>query len=244
MASADHVHWEELGYPPCPSADQSHFTLDAGRGLFIATVKHRGPYGRSWYLTTSEDFRNWSAQELVFHADQVDQENGRSRLRRFFEDPAYLTPVYNRPEEWRTDVYNFPVFPYEGLYLGLPVLQHWSGKHAPLYENVDSRKSVELTSSRDLRHWERVANRAPFLELSGVEKNGGAYDTGQIVTSNGPVVRGGQAVVLLLGDQGRAAPPRRRSRTAPASTRGPSAWRGCAWTASCPSRAGRSRARC
>ena len=206
VASADHVHWEDLGYPPSSSADQSHFTLDAEKGLFIATVKHRGPYGRSWYLTTSEDFRNWSEQELVFHADQVDQENGHRRLRRFFEDSAYLTPVYNRPEEWRTDVYNFPVFPYEGIYLGLPVLQHWSGKHAPLYENVDSRKSVELTSSRDLRNWERVANRAPFLELSGLE-DGGVYDTGQIVTSNGPLVRGDQLLFYYSGIRSRSATP-------------------------------------
>ena len=56
----------------------------------------------------------------------------------------------NRPEEWRTDVYNFPIFPYEGLYLATPVMHHWAGKHPPLYENVDSRKSVELASSRNL----------------------------------------------------------------------------------------------
>ena len=67
-------------------------------------------------------------------------------------------------------------------------MHHWSGKHLPLYENVDSRKSVEIASSRDLRQWERVCNRAPFMELSPVG-DGSAYDTGQLVMTNGPVRR-------------------------------------------------------
>ncbi len=203
IASPDHIHWEELGYPPCPTADQSHFTYDADNGVFIATVKHRGPYGRSWYITTSDDFQNWSEQLLVFHADQVDQENGFERLQRFFDDDAYLTPVYNRPEEWRTDVYNHPVFPYEGLYIGMPVMHHWSGKHPPLYENVDSRKSVELTVSRDLINWKRVANRAPFQEQSPVE-DGRNYDTGQIQNSNGPIVRGDKLYFYYSGLRARS----------------------------------------
>ena len=191
QVSADCIHWQELDLPPQPSADVSELYLDETRNLFISTAKHRGPYGRSFFLSTSEDFHNWSEQELIFHADQTDQENGFARLRKFFDDAAYLTPVYNRPEEWRTDIYHFPVFRYEDLYLAMPVMHHWAGKHPPLYENVDSRKSVELASSRDLRHWERVASRAPFLELSPVG-DGGRYDTGQIAITNGVVRRNNQ----------------------------------------------------
>ena len=91
------------------------------------------------------------------------------------------------PEEWRTDIYHFPVFRYEDMYLALPTMHHWAGKHPPLYENVDSRKSVELAVSRDKRTWERVADRAPFLELSPV--GSGRYDTGQIGITNGVVHR-------------------------------------------------------
>jgi len=198
LVSGDCLHWENPGLSPLSSADESHLTLDEDRGLFIATVKHGGPYGRSFYLTISEDFENWSEQELIFHADQVDQENGFERLRRFIEDPAYLRPVYNHPEDYRTDVYNFPVFPYEGLYLALPVMHHWAARHPPMYENVDSRKSVELASSRDLRRWHRVVDRAPFLELSSVG-DGSAYDTGQIVTTNGPVVRNNELWFYYVG---------------------------------------------
>ena len=66
-------------------------------GLFIAAVKRKGPYGRSWHLITSPDFEHWQEHGLIFHADQVDQENGNARLRRFFDDPAYLKPIFNRP---------------------------------------------------------------------------------------------------------------------------------------------------
>lgn len=189
--SADCIHWTELPGVTVPSSDESNLTLDDDRGRFIATPKQRGPYGRSFALSTSADFEHWSDLELIFHADQQDQENGCARLQRFFDDPALRRPVYNRPEEWRTDVYNFPVFPYEGLYLALPVMHHWAGSHPPLFENVDSRKSVELACSRDLRHWDRVAGRAPFLELSPVG-DGSAYDTGQTVVTNGPVARNGE----------------------------------------------------
>ena len=206
--SADCLHWEFLDTPPIPSSDEAHLTYDEEKRLFIATVKHAGPdgrspYGRAFCLSTSEDFESWSDIELVFHADQIDQENGEERMSRFIEDPDYLTPVYNRPEEWCTDVYNFPVFPYEGLYLGMPVMHHWSGKHPPMYENVDSRKSVELASSRDLRQWDRVCDRAPFMELSPVGDRS-AYDTGQIVIANGPVRRNNELWFYYLGARSRS----------------------------------------
>ena len=198
LVSADCIHWEELDLPPQPSSDVSELYLDEDTDTFISTVKHRGPYGRSFFLSTSDDFQNWSEQELIFHADQTDQENGAERTQRFFDDPDYLTPVYNRPEEWRTDVYHFPVFRYEGLYLGLPVMHHWTGKHPPLYENVDSRKTVELASSRDLRDWNRVAGRAAFMELSPVGDKG-SYDTGQIGTTNGVIRRNNELWFYYTG---------------------------------------------
>lgn len=198
MASADFIHWEPLDMPSLPSGDESHLTYDEEKRLFIAAVKRRGPYGRSWHLITSPDFEQWTEHGLIFHADQLDQENGNQRLQKFFDDPAYLRPIFNRPEEWRTDVYNFPIFPYEGLYLATPVMHHWSGKHSPLYENVDSRKSVELASSRDLKRWQRVGNRTPFMEQSPVG-DGSAYDTGQLLITNRPVVRNNELWFYYLG---------------------------------------------
>lgn len=196
--SADALHWEDPRWAAMPSGDEAALILDERRKLFVATVKQMGRYGRTFCLTTSEDFEHWSPQEPVFQADQQDQENGHARLRALLDDSTYLPPVYNRPEEWRTDVYNFPIFPYEGLYLGLPVMHHWTSRHPPMFENVDSRKSVELASSRDMRCWERVANRAPFLEHSPVG-DGSAYDTGQLVTLNGPIVRNNELWFYYVG---------------------------------------------
>ncbi len=198
MVSADYLHWEELDIPSLHSHDESHLTYDESRRLFIAAAKRNGPYGRSWQLYTSEDFENWTEHGLIFHADQTDQENGFVRLQRFFDDPDYLSPIFNRPEEWRTDVYNFPIFPYEGLHLAMPVMHHWAGKHPPLYENVDSRKSVELASSRNLVDWERVAGSAPFMEQSPV-RDGETYDTGQIVVLNRPVRRNNELWFYYMG---------------------------------------------
>ena len=201
--SPDAIHWEELALPPQPSADVSELYLDEVENLFVSTVKHRGPYGRSFFLSTSEDFQNWSEQELIFHADQTDQENGNERLQRFFDDPEYLAPIYNRPEERRTDVYHFPLFRYEDLFIAMPVMHHWTGKHPPLYENVDSRKSVELAVSRDKRSWERVADRAPFLELSPVG-DGSRYDTGQMGITNGVVRRNNELWFYYGGSRRRS----------------------------------------
>ncbi|MDE0428517.1 MAG: hypothetical protein OXH98_02000 [Caldilineaceae bacterium] len=198
MASADMLNWDTLDIPSLPSQDESHLTYDENSRRYIAAVKRAGPYGRSWHLLTSGDFADWEEHGLIFHADQIDQENGNARLQQFFDDPAYLSPVVNRPEEWRTDVYNFPIFPYEGLYLATPVMHHWSGMHAPLYENVDSRKSVELASSRNLRDWARVADRAPFLELSPIS-DGETYDTGQILITNRPLRRNNELWFYYMG---------------------------------------------
>lgn len=186
--SPDLFNWTWLDVPSVPKGGHSTLTCDEEKGRFLLTVKRRGPYGRSVCLTTSEDFENWTEAEMIFHADQVDQENGRERLARFFEDSRYLSPVTNRPDEYKTDIYELPVFPYEGMYLGMPTMFHHSGKHPPLYENVDGRKTVELVCSRDVRNWERVAGRKPFIELSPIG-DGSAYDTGQLRPANRPLIR-------------------------------------------------------
>jgi hypothetical protein len=57
---------------------------------------------------------------------------------------------------------------------------------------------VELACSRDLRHWDRVAGRAPFMELSPVG-DGGRYDTGQIGTTSGVVRRNNELWFYYTG---------------------------------------------
>ena len=186
--SPDCFTWEWLDVPPIPEGGTSSMTYDEENGLFIIMVKRRGPFGRAVCVSTSKDFENWTEAEMVFHADELDQENGKERIARFFDDSGYLRPTVNRPREYKTDVYQLPVFPYEGLYIGMPVMFHQSGGRPPMYENVDGRRCLELVCSRDLHNWERVANRAPFIEQSPIG-DGSAYDTAQLGPSNRPIVR-------------------------------------------------------
>ena len=141
-----------------PSQDESHLFQDEERGLYVATVKHRGPYGRSVYLAVSRDFDNWTDPRecLVFHADKRDQELGARRVREHVESRDLRKPVYHNPEEYLTDVYNLPIFRYQGLYIGMPTVFNHSGNTK---FNSDGFNMVELAVSRDLIHWRSSSQR-------------------------------------------------------------------------------------
>ena len=100
-----------------PSQDESHLFQDEENGIYAATVKQRGPYGRSVYLSVSRDFENWTDPRdcLIFHADRRDQELGAERVRMQVESHDLRKPVYHDPRDYLTDIYNLPVFRYQGL---------------------------------------------------------------------------------------------------------------------------------
>ena len=183
--SADGLHWRMLEVPLIPSRDESQLIYDELAGQYLATVKHEGPYGRSVYLTRSKNFREWSKPRLIFHADGEDQAASRRRIAARLTDPRYAPLTINRPADYNTDVYNMPVFPYGGVYIGTPMFFNQSGP-TPI-GNSEGFHHVELVTSRDLIRWQRVAGRAPFMETSYV--GSGAYDTVQLVPANRPVVR-------------------------------------------------------
>lgn len=184
VASKDGVSWKATGAARIESGDESFMTYDETTGLYLATVKVNGPYGRAVALSTSSDFWNWSEPELNFHADEHDQVLGKERIEAALADPNRLVPsTAPVPEKFRTDVYNMPVFPYEGLYVGLPCMFDQTG---PLPTgNQNGFLYVELVSSRDLKTWHRVADRAVFIG-SGPK---GTYDCGMIISVGRPVVR-------------------------------------------------------
>ena len=131
VASSDGYVFRKLGYPPIPGQDTSHLNYDEKGGRFLLTVKHPGPFGRSVYLSMSRDLQEWTPHELIFHADLRDQELGRERIRTHLSDPGLHTPTYHRPQEYRTEIYNMPVFPYESLYIGLPTFFEAAGLIPP-----------------------------------------------------------------------------------------------------------------
>ena len=186
--SLDGVTWKMLPGAKVSSSDESNFSFDEKAHLFIATVKRGGPYGRSVHLETSEDFKTWTNHGLMFHTDAEDQKRGKENIKARLADPT-LQPMYYTPNPavWNVDVYNMGVFRYECLYVGMPALYHAVGKE-PRYPNTEGFQLVQLTCSRDLKKWERLGDRKPFIGPSRM--GSGAYELTQIMPPSAPVVRG------------------------------------------------------
>ena len=207
--SPDGFTWTKLDLPPIPSADEHNFSFDARGRLFIATVKHRGPSGRSVWLSTSRNFDTWTDPELIFYADDPDQILGRENIVRRFANPTQRSPHFDFPPSYRVEIYNMGAFRYESHYVGMPMFYHQTGKVAgawPEFADWDipedersvyqrdgdwaSFHHVQLTSSRDLFSWQRLGQRLPFLDTSPM--GGGDIDLSWLVGPSFPLVRGNE----------------------------------------------------
>ena len=204
LVSADGYEFELLDVPTIPSQDESHLNYDEVKKRFILTVKQRGPFGRSVYLSLSRDFEQWTRPELIFHADALDQELGRLRIREHLANPRLYTPHFNAPEEYNTEVYNMPVFPYEAIYIGMPNFFESCGRTPPPHNNQDGVNSVKLSTSRDLRRWTKVGNRESFIPVSEVGE--GRIDTVQILAASRPIIRGDELWFYYTGINRRYSP--------------------------------------
>ena len=188
--SPDGINWRALDVPPIPSEDTYSFSFDEQDHLFIATVKGPGPYGRSVKLATSKDFDHWTKPELIFHADELDQELGRANINSWLADPTLQQPCWPAdPAAYNVDVYRMGAFRYEGLYIGLPELFHSTAK-VPNYRNTVGVKHIQLACSRNLHDWQRLGNRRPFIGPSRLDS--GAYDLLQIAPPANAVLRGNE----------------------------------------------------
>ncbi len=203
--SPDGIVWKRVDIPLIGSGDEPNFSFDEGNRRFIATVKVPGPFGRSHALTLSGDFENWSEPQLVFHADEQDQEEARKIIAARLEDASLQQPVFNHPEEHAVDVYNFAVSRYESRYIGFASMFYHTGR-AWNDRNHDGFHHVQLASSRDMYSWRRLGNRAPFIGPSPL--GAGAYDTMQILGPSYPVVRGDQLWFYYSGLRHRWHPPK------------------------------------
>ena len=134
LASPDGIAWTLLDVPPVPSQDESNLSFDRQTHLFLHTVKHRGPYGRSVWLSTSPDFAHWTEPQLTFHADDRDQEIGRERIAARLADPTLQRLFAHDPALYNVEVYNMGLFRYEGQYIGI-------ADHVPLRRTTRTRLS-------------------------------------------------------------------------------------------------------
>ncbi|MXY93023.1 MAG: hypothetical protein F4047_01530 [Caldilineaceae bacterium SB0670_bin_27] len=166
-----------------------------------------GHNSRAASLSTSTDFANWTAPEMSFFADERDQEIGRLVIEETLADSTRRKPEFNVPETYNAQVYNLSVFRYEGRYVGLAMMFYRSArvpKEWPGFDEMDLPESIlatvrrggdwtgiwhiQMLSSRDLRSWERVGDRQPFITPSRLHS--GAYDTLCIGQPAEPVPRG------------------------------------------------------
>lgn len=184
--SPDGIVWKRHDAPAILSGDEPNFSFDAVGHRFIATVKVRGKYGRSHAVTTSQDFEQWSEPELVFQADDEDQELAREVIAQRLANPALQQTVVNHPEEHGVDVYNFSISRYGSRYIGFASMFHHVGRSVD-GRNHDGFHHVQLASSRDMYSWQRQGNRRPFIDSS--PPGGGAYDTVQMLGPSSPVLR-------------------------------------------------------
>jgi hypothetical protein len=212
---SDGVTWKKLDVPGMSTQDEFNLSFDPVEKQFIATMKHNGPYGRSVFLSTSKDFRQWSKEELIFHADDLDQEIGRRNMEQVFANSHLRQPSLNIPARYNVDVYNMGTFRYEGLYLGMPAMFHKTGQVPGTWHGFDPYRNdpamvgvirygswdgfhhVQLVSSRDLRKWNRLADRKPFLDLSPL--GAGAYDLSCLIGSSSPIARGDELWFYYTG---------------------------------------------
>lgn len=169
--SPDGFTWTMLDVPPIPSQDESHFLYDAGSRQYLAFVKQPTEWGRSVWLATSSDFEHFSQPQLVFHADEVDRQNRKLRIQQIVADRAYLAPPLVDETDHIAQIYQMAVMPYEGAYVGFPVVFNPAGAIPPPHMNYTALNQVELTFSHDRLHWERVADRALFLPVDPMQES-------------------------------------------------------------------------
>ena len=157
--------WTSLNTSSIPTGDESHFLFDNSIGKYLALVKKHTAWGRSVWITSSLNFKDWDEPKLVMHSDKVDQENRFNRVQNAIDDPNYLSPPLVDSVDRIAEVYQMAVMPYEGLYLGFPVLFNPASAVPEPYGNYTAINQVELTVSRDLYNWQRVADRGVFIGI-------------------------------------------------------------------------------
>ncbi len=187
-ASPDGYAWTFLSEKQIPSGEEHHLTYDELGGQFVFALRTKDANGRrAVALSTSKDFVRWSAPKLIYQADPHDQELARQWLKRHLADPTRRKPLVNDPNQWNAQVYNMAVFPYEGIYIGLPTYFRMCG-HSGKAPAGDGFSEMGLAVSRDLVNWRRVSGVEGFIPLSPISD--GAYDTAQIEPSSRPIRRG------------------------------------------------------
>jgi hypothetical protein len=174
---------ETAGKPLFTSSDVLNFFWDPYRSRYTATWKCRSRRGRSVGVAWSAGGMTWTKpiDGPVFVPDDLDPD--------------------------ATQIYGMPVFPYQGLYIGLPWI--YNARHFKygaytvqrLHEaQEDSPRTVDvqLAWSWDLINWTRPPQRLPLIPRG----TAGEFDSGMIYTARAPVQVGDRLFFYYGGFDG------------------------------------------
>jgi hypothetical protein len=210
--SADCREFNVIEIPPLPAGDESQLTYDRKRRQFIASVKTFSEFGRSVGISTTEDFQQWSPVTTVFHTDAEDQKQAREIIRKRVADKALMplasvdpepaadyTPNLKALGTWGCDVYNMAIFPYADGYIGMPAIFYRTGLDANK-NNTDGFHEIQLAWSRDLKTWQRLGDRKPFIGPSRIDSGRlGVFDRTQLLPTSSPVEHGDELWFYYTG---------------------------------------------
>ena len=112
---------------------------------------------------------------------------------------------------WRAETYKLAVFPYEGVYIGMPQIYYPTGPALPARNNTVGFHEIQLAFSRDAQlrreNWKRLGDREPFIETSGLDKGlAGNFDRQQIGVLNRPIVKQDELWFYYTGAKSRTPP--------------------------------------
>lgn len=154
------------------SSDVTNYFYDPYRERYVSTYKTANRRHRAVGIAVSNDGLNWTKpiEGPVFGADDLDPD--------------------------ATQIYGMPVFPYQGVYIGLPWMYHarWIkyGQYSKPEVMYEAQKGspctvdVQMAWSWNLIQWTRTPDRKPFIGLGPAD----SFDSKMIYTARAPVVVG------------------------------------------------------
>lgn len=164
--------WDEKGQELFSSSDVINWFFDPYRNRMCATWKTSSRRHRSVGVAWSDDLYKWTkpVEGPVFVPDDLDPD--------------------------ATQIYGMPVFAYQGMFIGTPLIYHsrWLkyGRYTKpevmfeAQEGSPCTGDIQLAWSWDLINWTRTPERKPFIPNSPVK----AFDCGFIGICREPVVMG------------------------------------------------------
>ncbi|HNT36029.1 MAG TPA: hypothetical protein PKH07_13660 [bacterium] len=169
--SADGLNWrwDEGKFDLYKTSDVMNYFYDPYKERYVATYKTPNRRHRAVGLAYSENATDWykPVEGAVFGADDYDPDG--------------------------TQIYGMPVFPYQGLYIGMPWIYHarffkYGEYTSPqrMYEaETDSPRFIDtqMAWSWNLISWNRTVKRKPFLELGAP----GSWDCGMVLMRGAPI---------------------------------------------------------